>query len=721
MSGTSQGSSSEDIDPELAGFCQRFNFEPRVQDFDGDGDREDTHESRGLDSDHDPSDRSEIIEQSELDHFSAVLQCAQQIASQLEKEKDKSRKRKTPKQYRGNSLKTLSRRKRAKLQLAEKGFLGVFEFLNLQKQTELEQLSTGATNNLTRTQSAKQDPVREEEEEDSPDEDGVKADMTPFAATPANMTTASATSPLSPGPRLALTTGIAATSMVGAHVSINDDATSVTVSEVVGISMEAEAEAMEVGALTTLNTAAEEAVTAMEEEGVEDNPNGPQDDWVSEVVRILTLKPVWTDGVFVQGAGNDTSPKVIEQGIEALSDNNEDVSNNGSVDEESDTDNPIRAEARRAVDAMLEDLRQSHREMATGSTGGALTVADQTLDLWNDRAALGAACVKLSERRKENSLDVILCARITAMVGVLNLYLDSGLGYSWRNASLVVAKARGQGKTHARNLRKWILDFIRSDQLPLHRYGQSKWTVLDDEDISQSLQLKLSECAKRGYLKAADVVEIVSSPEMQASLTQVGVSKPTIAERTARDWLKKLNWRYEEKRNGMYIDGHEREDVVRYRIVFVTCWKEYETRFHKWDNDGNPLPLPTSFGGHARLILVTHDESTFYQNDERKTHWAHSSSTPTPKPKGNGQSLMISDFLTVEWGRLCHGNECVFSFFTCYLGLTHPNTQSSKDFIQSRQKSRGLFRRRRSPQTSQPCHRCFREGSKWAGPSPLHV
>ena len=76
-----------------------------VQLFDDDKDREDADDS---DLDSDTSDRSEIIEQSELDHFSAVLQSAQQIAIQLEKEKEKSRKCKTPKQYKGNSLKTLS-------------------------------------------------------------------------------------------------------------------------------------------------------------------------------------------------------------------------------------------------------------------------------------------------------------------------------------------------------------------------------------------------------------------------------------------------------------------------------------------------------------------------------------------------------------------------------------------------------------------------------------
>ena len=52
------------------------------------------------------------------------------------------------------------------------------------------------------------------------------------------------------------------------------------------------------------------------------------------------------------------------------------------------------------------------------------------------------------------------------------------------------------------------------------------------------------------------------------------------------------------------------------------------------------------------LILVTHDESVFYQNDFCKTHWIASTSKATPLPKGDGQSIMVSDFLTSEWGRL---------------------------------------------------------------------
>ena len=64
--------------------------------------------------------------------------------------------------------------------------------------------------------------------------------------------------------------------------------------------------------------------------------------------------------------------------------------------------------------------------------------------------------------------------------------------------------------------------------------------------------------------------------------------------------------------------------------------------------------------GHFCLILVTHDESTFYQNDQWKIYWGHPGSA-TPKPKGEGVSLMVSDFLASEWGRLRDNNRCVIA------------------------------------------------------------
>jgi hypothetical protein len=242
----------------------------------------------------------------------------------------------------------------------------------------------------------------------------------------------------------------------------------------------------------------------------------------------------------------------------------------------------------------------------------------------------------------------------------LNLFLDPDLGHTWRKASLLVAKTQGHGVMHARNIRRWILSFLRDGQLPHHRLHQTRWSVLNDEDIAQDLQLQLTERAKNKFIKASDIVEIVASPDMQDRFAQIGVVKRSISERTAQRWLWKMRWRYRSLQRGMYSDGHERADVVTYRKAFVDRWMEYEKRFHIWDDDGNLMPLPKGFpvpGSRFRLILITHDESTFYQNDQRKTRWAHDSQKAVPQPKGEGQTIMVSDFLTVEWGRLCDEEE----------------------------------------------------------------
>ena len=283
--------------------------------------------------------------------------------------------------------------------------------------------------------------------------------------------------------------------------------------------------------------------------------------------------------------------------------------------------------------------------------------ADKPLEGWKDREALAKALPKLVEKARDLRLDLVLRARLTGMIGVLNLYLDSKLKSSWADASVIVAKIEGRGVNRARNLREWILSFVRSGELPVRHLGQSRWNILDDEDLSQSLQTLLLSHTKGRYITASDVVELVSGPVMQEKFTRSQISRASISERTARRWLQRLSWRYGAMRNGMYLDGHEREDVVAYRKAFVARWKDYEERFHTWDSDGVEHKAQNSEsiqvkGGLFRLILVTHDESVFYQNDFRKTHWIANTSKATPLPKGDGQSIMVSDFLTVEWGRL---------------------------------------------------------------------
>ena len=107
----------------------------------------------------------------------------------------------------------------------------------------------------------------------------------------------------------------------------------------------------------------------------------------------------------------------------------------------------------------------------------------------------------------------------------------------------------------------------------------------------------------------------------------------------------------------MYVDGHKCEDVVEYRKGFAKQFKQHELHFHAWDDVGNELPQPLGFPvlraiGQFQLVLITHDESTFYQNNQHQIYWACPGTNGVPKVKGEGLTLMVSDFLTADWDPL---------------------------------------------------------------------
>jgi hypothetical protein len=51
-----------------------------------------------------------------------------------------------------------------------------------------------------------------------------------------------------------------------------------------------------------------------------------------------------------------------------------------------------------------------------------------------------------------------------------------------------------------------------------------------------------------------------------------------------------------------------------------------------------------------RVIVWFHDESTFYANDRRKVRWVHLSEGAVPKPKGEGASIMVTHFVSADYG-----------------------------------------------------------------------
>ncbi|KAH8981324.1 hypothetical protein EDB92DRAFT_1820280 [Lactarius akahatsu] len=178
-------------------------------------------------------------------------------------------------------------------------------------------------------------------------------------------------------------------------------------------------------------------------------------------------------------------------------------------------------------------------------------------------------------------MDPLLHGHIQAMVGALNLFVNEDLGYTWRQASLVFAKSQNCGISHAQSIWQWVLIFLQSCDLLLHKYNWTHSTVLGDEDISQEDQFKLGEMMKNGSIKAINLVNVIASPKMQEQLKQAGVNKPFISECTAHHWLGSLGWRYGKQQN---VQEH-----------FHTTLQAAQWHFHLWDNNGEELPHPHGF------------------------------------------------------------------------------------------------------------------------------
>jgi hypothetical protein len=171
------------------------------------------------------------------------------------------------------------------------------------------------------------------------------------------------------------------------------------------------------------------------------------------------------------------------------------------------------------------------------------TPVDHALNLLRDHAALSKALEKLKSQDKL-SLDVVFKARISSIIGVLNLFLDRELRYTWREASMIVAKAQGHGSTRARSIRTWVLDFVQEEKLPLHSYGYTWKTALEDEEVLQEIKEELSERSTNGFIKAQDVCDIVAGKKLQTLFLRLGIHKTSISESTAKRWLAKMKWCY---------------------------------------------------------------------------------------------------------------------------------------------------------------------------------
>ncbi|KAK7461747.1 hypothetical protein VKT23_008176 [Stygiomarasmius scandens] len=172
------------------------------------------------------------------------------------------------------------------------------------------------------------------------------------------------------------------------------------------------------------------------------------------------------------------------------------------------------------------------------------TRADAALNTlhYRDWPALRKAAEGLSRKVKDKKLDVVFHARITAMLGALNLYLDCYTTCTWKQASFLAARSQGKSVSYAQKIHTWLHRFLSHGELPMHHYGRFHASILNDEDIRVEIKDYLLERSKRGYIFAKDIVELIASDEMQKKLQAEDGKLVTISVRTAQHWFRKLDW-----------------------------------------------------------------------------------------------------------------------------------------------------------------------------------
>jgi hypothetical protein len=191
---------------------------------------------------------------------------------------------------------------------------------------------------------------------------------------------------------------------------------------------------------------------------------------------------------------------------------------------------------------------------------------------------------KNGKGHKQFEGNVLLQSWLKLMEALLTLYATDipGVGLmAWQAVSMMVAQMHGCGKKKAASTRKWTRVFLKDClHLPINLYGSCDTSLLQKGDLSAELQEHLLSVRKH----AQHILHYLKKPEVCKKYSV----KHTIGHNTACTWMKMMDYRWSKSKKGMYIDGHNCEDVLA----------------HKWD-----VFLPA-------LLKLLPDMQKFKQNDE---------------------------------------------------------------------------------------------------------
>ncbi|PVH68112.1 hypothetical protein DL98DRAFT_633755 [Cadophora sp. DSE1049] len=188
--------------------------------------------------------------------------------------------------------------------------------------------------------------------------------------------------------------------------------------------------------------------------------------------------------------------------------------------------------------------------------------------------------------------------------------------------------------------------------LPLETRGgkQKNRSYLDNEDVFK---------ACRAWLLTQKLATVTPKGFRHALNTQIMPRLLASAKKTTYKWLNRLGFHATKEKKGVYVDGHEREDVIEYRQKeFLPQMAYYQSLTTNYEEDANkvlqpiPLILPP---GEKEHVLYYHDESCFHAKDYSTRIWLDENQQKMPS-KSKGGLIHCSDFISLE-GRLSIGQK----------------------------------------------------------------
>lgn len=214
-----------------------------------------------------------------------------------------------------------------------------------------------------------------------------------------------------------------------------------------------------------------------------------------------------------------------------------------------------------------------------------------------------------------------------------------------------------------RTIREWKYSFIENGgSFPESQQGKyiREGILWQNEELNEAASdyVRANAVVKgKPNLTAISFCHWVNESLLPNSILEPGYPRH-VSVQTARTWLHELGFQVLDKKKGVYIDGHERPDVVEHRQHFLRqlvaggfLTKEAAPSDEARDAFPTDIEQPPP-DRCKKNIFIFHDESTFNANDDEGLQWG-SSDSQVIRPKSRGSGIMVSDFITENDGYLC--------------------------------------------------------------------